>query len=413
MGFPRHGVNDGSSDFRAPPLRRANQPMKVLMVTTSYPRDSSDQSGIFVERLTHALAALGVASLVLAPGDRRARREDRAGSIRVVRFSYAPPFLMRLAYGAGGILENLRRSPALALLLPFFLCAMSLRLLRLARTCDLIHAHWLVSGLAALPAKWILGKRLVVTLRGSDMLPGFRQLLGLATVWADAFTTVNQKWAQQLTAVPGVEVSYIPNGVLRAPVVKAPGRIARRAAWGIEEGQTVVLFVGALRRVKGVDVLAQAARLVLARNKRILFLVIGPGRPADFGLQHLPNVRCVGRLAPGAVLMLYQACDVFVLPSRAEGRPNALLEAMAAGLPVVATRLPGVEEVVTPESGILVDQEDPVALSQAVEFLVTRPERRQSMGRCASERIDALRLDWETSARRYRGLYAQVLGCAG
>ena len=167
-----------------------------------------------------------------------------------------------------------------------------------------------------------------------------------------------------------------------------------------------------MRKVKGADLIGETAKRIVDKDPSVKFLVIGPGNPRDFGLCELPNVICTGSIPPHEVLAAYPSCDIFVLPSRFEGRPNALLEAMASGLPSVATKLPGVVEVLGEESGILVEREDPGALALGICTLAKDPARRRIMGRKAKAKISELSLDWESSAKNYLNVFNQVRSCA-
>ncbi|MFH1147131.1 MAG: glycosyltransferase family 4 protein [Pseudomonadota bacterium] len=374
--------------------------MKILMITTSYPRDESDSSGIFIKRLALALTRCGGRITVLAPGDKEARDRETADGIEIVRFRYAPRGMMRIAYGDGGIYENIKRFPWLVLLMPLFLLSMCISAIRLAPDCDIIHANWLPTGLCAVPAKFIRRRPLIVTALGSDFGRGAGIFLFLLTRTADAITTINEKWAESLKKETGCSVFYTPNGV-----EVSKDTINPRERFGIACGEILVLYVGALRHVKGADILSEVACIVGRKDKSVRFLVIGPGNPSEFGLSGLTNVTLAGRLPPTEVLALIPGCDIFVLPSRHEGRPNALLEAMAAGVPSVATRLPGVVEVLTGKCGIIVDTENPAEMADAVCLLAKDPEKRRMMGRNARSRISELSLDWESSAKNYLEIF--------
>jgi glycosyltransferase involved in cell wall biosynthesis len=315
---------------------------------------------------------------------------------------------MKIGYGDGGIPENLRRWPWLFIILPFFLLSLALHTIVLARNCDVIHANWLFTGLFSLPAKLIRKKPLVMTLRGSDLRKGSSKLLSLIIAGVDAITTVNKKWSDDLQEKYDFNSRYIPNGVEISELDVDP-----RRKFGIGNNEVIALYIGALRKVKGADVLAEAAKITMALNPSLRFLVVGPGDPQKFGLNDRPNVICTGGIPPHEALGIFTQCDIFVLPSRLEGRPNALLEAMASGLPSVATRLPGVIEVLTEEAGILVDTEDPRALAEAVCSLAKNPAARKSMGRKAKARISELSLDWQSSAREYSRIFEEVCSCAG
>jgi glycosyltransferase involved in cell wall biosynthesis len=377
--------------------------LKVLIVTTGYPRDDADPSGIFIKRLAMAMARSGARVTILAPGDKDAKFREMDNGIYIIRFFYAPRILMRIGYGEGGIPENVRRWPWLLLILPFFLFSLAIYTITLAKDYDVIHANWLATGFFSLPAKWIKKKPLVVTLRGTDLNGVASRLLPFVAVGADAITTVNRIWAEHLRMRFSGKVFYTPNGV---EVSNAP--LDLRTKLGIGSDEIIALYVGTLRKVKGADVLAQAAKITMGLDCSVRFLVIGPGNPKRLGLTELSNVICAGGISPNEALAVYPCCDIFVLPSRSEGRPNALLEAMASGLPAVATNLPGVLEILSGDSGIIVETEDPEAIAQAVCDLARDPVRRRGMGERAKARISELSLDWESSARNYLRAFAEV-----
>ncbi len=183
------------------------------MVTTSYPRNSSDPSGIFIKRLASALVRRGIKITVLAPGDPSVKLREWDSGIEIVRFYYAPRPLMKIAYGDGGIPENLRRWPLLMLLLPFFLISLIINTIIYSRSCDVIHVNWLPTAFFALPAKIIRRKALVLTIRGSDFKRGVTKLGYFILRKADAITTVNQKWAKDIRNLIGPKVFYTPDGV--------------------------------------------------------------------------------------------------------------------------------------------------------------------------------------------------------
>jgi glycosyltransferase involved in cell wall biosynthesis len=180
----------------------------------------------------------------------------------------------------------------------------------------------------------------------------------------------------------------VPNGV--APLRDRIGRDAARAALRLDRRQPVVLTVGRLTHMKGQCHLVDAVPDLLARFPDLAVVLVGDGplrealekRVAALGVGSA--VRFTGH-RPDARQLL-EAADVFVLPSRHEGMPLVALEAMEAGLPVVATRVIGTEEVVVDGvTGALVRPGDPAALGAALERLLADPclRRRQgAAGRC-------------------------------
>jgi glycosyltransferase involved in cell wall biosynthesis len=197
-----------------------------------------------------------------------------------------------------------------------------------------------------------------------------------------------QRRTYERIGVPRERFTVVPNGV--APRSAPPGRAAARAALGLDPDQPVVLTVGRLTHMKGQWHLVDAVPGLLARFPDLAVVLVGDGplrqalekRAAALGVAGA--VRFPGHRADARQLL--DAADVFVLPSRYEGMPLVALEAMEAGLPVVATRVIGSEEVVVDGvTGALVRPGDSAALGVALGRLLADPglRRRQgAAGRC-------------------------------
>jgi glycosyltransferase involved in cell wall biosynthesis len=171
-------------------------------------------------------------------------------------------------------------------------------------------------------------------------------------------------------AVPSRKISVVPNGLdLEAYAPRAPITVVRRVA-----------TVANLRREKGHDVLLEAAAIVLRRFPDARFDIVGAG-PELAALR----AQAEGLLLGDAVSFLghredvparLATADLFVLPSRSEAFPNAVLEAMAIGLPAIATSVGGLVEVIEHQrSGLLVPPDDPVALAAEISRLMADPAR--------------------------------------
>jgi glycosyltransferase involved in cell wall biosynthesis len=176
----------------------------------------------------------------------------------------------------------------------------------------------------------------------------------------------------------------------------------------------VINFTGRIVERKGIDVLinafAQAGNLLQSSSTLI---IIGTGFDED-KLRNLAsklgitnNVRFLGHSRE--VVKYYQASDIFVLPSYAEGMPNSLLEAMACGLPVIASRIGGVVDVVEDgKSGILVEPGDVSGLASAMVRLLKDAELRQRLGAEARKRIvEGFSID--RIAEEYIKLYGELI----
>ncbi len=236
-----------------------------------------------------------------------------------------------------------------------------------------------------------------------------------------AVSQENRRTLLNLYRLPSAQIEVIPNGIDLAPFAgpQAPeaDAAALRRAFDLPAGSRVVITVGRLAFNKGQHHLVAAAPAVLARCPDVRFLLIGEGeaqamltsRIAALGLER--HIILAGR--QNDVASLLRGSDVFVLPSLAEGFALALLEAMAAGLPVVATRVGGAEELITPGvNGFLVPPADPEALATALlNVLALEPAVLAAM-RAAARRA-AARFDLSHTAAHMLALYRRLLTSVG
>lgn len=174
--------------------------------------------------------------------------------------------------------------------------------------------------------------------------------------------------------------------------VQGVDRDAVRQKLGLQKDDVFFIAVGRLVYEKGHEFLVDAMSAVAKSNAHAVAGICGAGplqEPLQAQIERLGlqgRVRLLGQW--DSIPDLLAASDVFVLPSRWEGLPMALLEGMMAGLPVIAAQVEGVEEVVQPgEHGLLVPLESPAELAQAILQLLGSPEDRKRMGKAARERV--------------------------
>jgi glycosyltransferase involved in cell wall biosynthesis len=198
---------------------------------------------------------------------------------------------------------------------------------------------------------------------------------------ADRLVTVCEAFARELAATTGVafeKISVQHNSVRPKPRAAAEDVRTLKTRLGIADGERVLLSVGRLSREKAHTDLLAAYKLLRDANSNISLrlIIVGDG-PERVRLEAAAEAQGLGdRLIftgqTNDVQVFYAAADVFVLPSHSEGSPNVLLEAMAAGLPIVATAVGGVPEVVKhEESALLVPAADPGALAAAIARVLT------------------------------------------
>jgi glycosyltransferase involved in cell wall biosynthesis len=172
-----------------------------------------------------------------------------------------------------------------------------------------------------------------------------------------------------------------------ASFAPAESRHAARESMGISPSEIVAVYVGALVSMKGMDELAMASKRLLREYPDFRLICIGDGNSRDKlefvrkSCQVGERIVLPGMLSPSEVPQYLQAADFFVFPSYSEGMPQAVLEAMNCGLPVVATRVGGTPEaVVDGETGILIDPRDADQLEIAMRRMICDGDFRQRAG---------------------------------
>ncbi|MCL6553562.1 MAG: glycosyltransferase family 4 protein [Firmicutes bacterium] len=386
---------------------------RVLFINYEYP-PLGGGGGNAMARLAREFARRGVETLVLTARRRGLPACAVVDGVEV----YRTPALRR----------RVDRSSPLEML--SFLAGAALPALRLAarRRPQVTCAFFSIpSGPLALLLQARYGIPYVISLRGGDV-PGFlpgelgrwhaltRPLTRLVWRRAAALVAASEGLAALARrTMPEAAIQVIPNGIDLDTF--APPAAPRRPA----PGEPVrLLFVGRLAAQKGIPVLLEAlarlragpagsagsgASLPPAGPPLVLDLVgDGPCRAAwealarRLGLAELVHIH--GWVDRAALPAWYQRADLFVFPSFAEGMPNALLEALASGLPLVASDIPGARELVTPGvNGLLVPPGDPAALAAALAALLADPARRVAMGQ-ASRRLAAA-WSWRAAADAY------------
>ena len=302
-------------------------------------------------------------------------------------------------------------------------------LIRHRREYDVIHCHqsYAPATIGVLAKLW-LGKPVLVKISTADEFSERRELERLplsALRWrllrrVDRFVAVNPLAAEEFTAmgIPASRITHVPNGVpLYADVafdhaVKRAAKARLGLRW-----RHIVIFVGRLSAEKNLSTVIEAWPQVLRQHPEAHLLLVGDGgtfRNVE------PELRCqvkatgleeqvhfIGRVADAQDYLL--AADVFVLASSTEGMSNALLEAMAAGVAVVATRIPGNAALVRDgDEGILVERADAEGLAAAVIRLLQSPEEATRLARAARRAVEE-RFGIQRVREEYVNLYRSLV----
>lgn len=285
---------------------------------------------------------------------------------------------------------------------------------------DIVHSH---SGTSpadrlGLLAAGLAGARVVRTMRHTPIpVHGrFGLLRRLFDHYTACWTVVSPDITEHLSVAAGVASSRIvstPNGIdLSRYAEPAGNRELMRESLGVGAGDRVLLAVGRLAVTKDHATLIRAMPMILSRCRNVKLMIAGGGDSrslekciADLGVQD--SVRLLGYRED--VPNLLAAADIFVSASLNEGLPRAMVEAMAAGVPVIATDIPGTHHLLdNGSSGILVPVKSPESMAQAIFALVAAPDERARLGRYGKDRAFE-HFSTEAMVRRYEALYERLM----
>ena len=319
--------------------------MKVVVLTTSYPRGPDDVAGVFVRDAVEHLRLAGIDVNVVSPAT----------------FHH-----FGLAYGHG-IVGNLRRRPWLVLALPLFLLSFARGARKAVRGADLVHAHWLPSALPALATR----KPFIVQLWGTDVELALRAkwVARLLLRRARLVICASEALGDAARALGALDVRVVPNGV------SIPDEVGRPS------DPPHVLFVGRLSEEKGILEL-------LAATEGIPRVIVGDGPLRE----RVPDA--AGFVSPDDLGAYFERASIVACPSQREGYGVVAREAMAHGRPVVACAVGGLLDAVEDEvTGILVPPGNVGALRAGIERLLGDSALRSRLGDAARVRAQE-RFSW-------------------
>lgn len=282
---------------------------------------------------------------------------------------------------------------------------------------DLVHAFF------GFPSAWFCYRSRVqlpymISLRGSDV-PGqnarlqrdYKLLAPLfRRIWRHAEILVACSQGLRARAqrfLPSVSVDVIPNGVDLDRFTPAAGASLNASP----DRDIRLLTVGRLSETKRVELLIEAVDILLQSECPVQLTIIGAGRQYGRLSQMVrdrslgSHVHMTGRLDQERMPQVYQEHDLLVSASAQEGMSNAMLEAMAAGLPIVSTACEGLDELIR-DNGIIVGQAQAQALAQAIRTVLSDAKTHRHMSRAARARAE--QFTWAEAARQYMDHYRSL-----
>lgn len=408
--------------------------MKVCMLTSSYPRYAGDIAGTFIQALASKLVELGHEIHVVAPDDETVgvSSEQTVAGVVEHRFRYAPLRCMRvLGYARSLEADRRLRSSTYLAIGPYLLSAhATLTKLTERLGVDIIHAHWVLpNGPVARRVAQVTGRPLITSLHGSDVYLAernrwFSKAARYALKGSDWVTACSGNLRDRAVRIGATASNsvVIPYGVdMDRFTVRQPQANVLRRSFGVSEGELVILALGRFVHKKGFQDLIAALPSIVDAVPGVKLILAGDGDLRKHYLDQIhslgveASVLLPGRVASDDVPGIMAIADVFVMPSitdsegNVDGLPNVVLEAMAAGKPVVATRVGGLSELIEHgKTGMLVPERSPQCLSREIIKLLSDPEARENVGNRGSEHVRK-NYNWASAARAFVDLYQHAV----
>jgi len=405
---------------------KKNYRSKICVLTSGFPRYEGDLFGNFILSLCKEFIKRGLDVVVLAPHAPKVKRRERLNGIRVYRFSYFFPFaLQRLCYGSG-IAPNIRRSFLARLQLPFFFLSQLFSLIWLIKKekIDIVNSHWMVAqGLNGALVRKFLGIRHINTVHSAGLFalkrfPFGRYIARFIVRNSDCIFTVSSFIKSNLDNLVGYDTkaTVCPMGIDTNVFIRKD-QSKLREKYNIK-AKYILLFVGRLIEVKGVEYLVDALKILTAEFPDLKLLIAGTGNLEEslknrVGKLNLSShVSFLGAMNHEDLVNYYNICDLLILPSvvdrygQTEGSPIAILEAFSCGKPVVASNVGGLPELVKcGYNGLLAVPKNPKDIADKI-IKILKELPIEKLGRNA--RQTAINYDWDNIGRKYAGIIQRL-----
>jgi glycosyltransferase involved in cell wall biosynthesis len=395
--------------------------MRILHVITAFPRSADDVIVPWLVELLKRLRAAGHDVEVFTSAYKGGGNREFAG-IPLHRFRYFPALWEDLTHEEAAP-DRMRHSLRYRVMPAFYVVCGMWAAWRLGRRqrYDVVHVHWPVPhALFGWAVRRACGARMVTSWYGVELrwvkgsLPWLRPFVRWALAASDQVVAISSYTAREISDLSRVQSRVIPYTIGFSEAGAAVARAAPRDRF-------VVLFVGRLVERKGVRYLIDAVgRLSPERRARLVIIGDGPERPRleeqvrRTGLDGRVELR--GRVSDHDLRQAYADASVFVLPAVVDARGDTeglgvvLLEAMSYRVPVVASNLGGITDIVTHgETGLLVPPADTTALADALERLAADAALAERLG-AAGHRVVHERFSWPAIVAQWERCYAAALG---
>lgn len=397
--------------------------MNILILTSSYPPNALNAT--FMSELAESLLAKKISVIVLCPHQGDLPYRCVQNGVLIIRFPYWFFPADEQLGGPTGILPSIHRSPLAVLqMIPFCIC-LFLTTWRLIRNekIELIHSHWVIpQGLIGAIIQFFIGTPHISSGHGTDiyLVNSYRimhPLMRFIGKFSDCITS-NSRYTNQLVS----GVSPITTQLQIIPMGIALNEFMYQSTESNEviHKEKIILFVGRLIPLKGCHILIEAISRLHRSDLLYKLIIIGDG-PEKEPLKELANrlkvlsfIHFIGKQNRKALLSYYAEADLLVLPSmpynnQTEGLGVVLLEAMAAGVPVIGSNTGGIPDIIEDRvNGLLFPPGDPDALAEAIIWILSDPELTNRIRKMAYSTVKE-GFSWNFISEQFINVYKEAL----
>lgn len=404
--------------------------MKIAVITSTFPTSTRDPRPAFVRELSLHLHRLGAEVFVLTPYVAKGPLEVNWQGLRICRFRYTPYGIPPLlGHDGAGLGANIQASLLAKLQFPgFFLAEVAaIRRLIVREHIQVINSHWLIPQSLAVAASRSISIKIphMATVHAADIftlqrMKGGQALLKYIEKQSDHIFAVSSLYIKIFKEMIGSinKIEVLPMGIDTDKFKPGKKPIEMLDKFKLKD-KTCVLFVGRMEEKKGLFVLIDAWRKVVEIDTGLILLLAGFGT-LESAIRRKVIENCLqnhvvfcGPIPNNEIPDLYRLADALVCPSiitakgETEGMPVVILEALATGLPIVASRVSGIPDVIKDkEQGFLVLPGDSESLAKAL-LKLRSPDLRNDLG--ANALKISKKYSWQIIARRYLSKAEQLI----
>lgn len=380
---------------------------KILIVASTFPRWAGDTEPRFILDYAKAIAQYYNVT-ILVPSAPQAKDHEYIEGIEVIRYRYFPVRSLETLCYPGAIIARIKSNKLRVLLVPFLIIGLYKKLLSLSQQYDIIHAHWLIpQGILTSFVK----TPFIVTGHGTDVTSLntglIKKLKARCLRKADNIVMVSNSLALKIKETYPKIIKPIHVISMGCDTTAFSPKNRVQNFWK-QDGKKIVLFVGRLVEIKGLSFLIDAMNYVDA-----LLIIVGSG-PLEIALKEQANplkdkVRFLGPKTHEELKTIYASADIFVAPSitaangATEGFGLVLIEAMASGLPVIASHSGGIVDIVkNGENGLLTEEKNIKHLAYNIQLLLTDTTLYKRLSTNAV--LTAKAYDYSEIAKKYKSI---------